>query len=84
MKLGEISAMNQWSYDEHKQYKTELLRRADVARVASDAAVPDHTGVTPHPVAAWVGEKLIQIGERLSTAPAQNENSNYVFADNAR
>ena len=75
--------MNNWSYTDYKQYETELLRRADDARVASNVAVSDQTDVTPNPVAAWVGERLIQIGERLTSAPVQKQ-SDYAFAENAR
>ena len=65
--------MNRWSFDTFKHYETEMQRRAQEARIASDAASSAQTTGTPHPIVAWVGERLIEVGERLTSVSAQPE-----------
>ena len=75
---------NTWSYKQHKHQETELFRRAQGERLASNTSLSDQTNAGANPVAAWVGEKLIEIGSRLTAEPAHSAADNYLFAENAR
>lgn len=73
--------MNNWSYTQHKNQETELIRRANDERFASANA--NTPSVLPSGITAWVGERLIEIGTRLTSEPA-NASSDYVFAEITR
>jgi hypothetical protein len=73
--------MNNWSYTQHKNQETELLRRAQDERFAS--ANINMTSVSPNTLTAWVGERLIEIGTRLTSEPAR-ANSDFTFAEITR
>ncbi|MCK6579226.1 MAG: hypothetical protein L6Q98_14100 [Anaerolineae bacterium] len=78
--------MNQWSFASNKLYQEEMLRRAQTERIASSVS-PEPSGGLPHAVAAWVGERLIQVGERLTAsarASMQTDGGDYLLAECAR
>ncbi|MBL8134826.1 MAG: hypothetical protein JNL42_23400 [Anaerolineae bacterium] len=78
--------MNQLSFASNKLYQEEMLRRAQTERIASSVA-PDQPSGAPHAFTAWVGERLIQVGERLTAsarASMQNDGGDYILAESAR
>lgn len=61
--------MNQWSYEQHKHREIELLHNADALRLSYDGSAPQAAAVSANPIAAWVGHRLIELGERLANDP---------------
>lgn len=74
---------NLWSYTQHKHQETELIRRAQDERIASNHSSSLATPA-PHPVAQWVGEKLIELGTRLTAEPARPSLGDAFIAETAR
>lgn len=73
--------MNNWSYTQHKNQEIELIRRAQDERFAS--ANVNTTTVSSKPLTAWVGERLIELGTRLSSEPVR-ATGEFAFAEITR
>ena len=58
--------MIQWSYEQHKHREIELLQNADALRLSYDGSAPQAVAVSANPIVAWVGHRLIELGERLA------------------